>query len=458
MIDRRAWLAAAAAFAAGPAAPGAALAAAVAVPRATPLALPPLPLRERRLANGLHVVSAAVAGGGTVAVQMWYRVGSKDDPEGRSGFAHLFEHMMFKGTRHMPAEMFDRLTEDVGGVNNAFTADDTTAYLAEVPANHLERLLWAEAERLSNLNVDAATFASERDVVKEEYRQRVEADPYGRLFNAIAPLGFIRHPYRRPGIGNLAELDAASLDDVRAFHRTFYRPDNVTLIVVGDFEPAAFDAAVDRYFGRLPKPEGTVPRVNVTEPKRTRDERVALTAPNVPLPALMLLWQAPRADHPDAAALKVASALLSAGDSSRLNEALVYRTQAAQSAGFEVMLNADAGLLIGYAIAAGPRPAASLEKPLLAEIERLARGPLPAAELDKVRARLLTAALAERQTPAGRAQSLGFALVMSGDVREADAELARLQAVTAADVKRVLNTWVLGARRVTATYTAGKGA
>lgn len=447
MIDRRAWLAAAAAFAAGPWA---------AAQAAAPLALPPLPLRERRLANGLHVVSAAVAGGGTVAVQMWYRVGSKDDPEGRSGFAHLFEHLMFKGTRHMRPEMFDRLTEDVGGNNNAFTADDVTAYLAEVPANHLERLLWAEAERLSNLKVDAANLASERDVVKEEYRQRVEADPYGRLFNAIAPLGFIRHPYRRPGIGNLAELDAASLDDVRAFHRTFYRPDNVTLIVVGDFEPAAFDAAVDRYFGRLPKAEGTVPRVNVAEPKRTRDERVALTAPNVPLPALMLLWQAPRADHPDAAALKVASALLSAGDSSRLNEALVYRTQAAQSAGFEVMLNADAGLLIGYAIAAGPRPAASLEKPLLAEIERLARGALPAAELDKVRARLLTAALAERQTPAGRAQSLGMALVLAGDVRDADAELARLQAVTAADVKRVLNTWVLGARRVTATYSAEK--
>lgn len=452
MIDRRAWLAAAAACAAAPSWAGGAARPA----KAAPLALPALPLRERRLANGLHVVSAAVAGGGTVAVQMWYRVGSKDDPEGRSGFAHLFEHLMFKGTRHMPAEMFDRLTEDVGGINNAFTADDVTAYLAEVPANHLERLLWAEAERLSNLNVDAATFASERDVVKEEYRQRVEADPYGRLFNAIAPLGFIRHPYRRPGIGNLAELDAASLDDVRAFHRTHYRPDNVTLIVVGDFEPAAFDAAVDRYFGRLPKPEGAVPRVTVTEPKRTRDERVALTAPNVPLPALMLLWQGPRADHRDAAALKVASALLSAGDSSRLNEALVYRTQAAQSAGFETLLNADAGLLIGYAIAAGPRPAASLERPLRAEIERLARGPLPAAELDKVRARLLTAALAERQTPAGRAQSLGMALVLAGDVRDADAELARLQAVNAADVRRVLNTWVLGARSVTATYSAEK--
>lgn len=429
-----------------------------AVPAAQPLAPPTLALRERRLANGLYVVSADQPGGGTVAVQMWYRVGSKDDPEGRSGFAHLFEHMMFKSTRHMANETFDRLTEDVGGVNNAFTADDVTAYLNEVPSNHLERLLWAEAERLSNLTVDGANFASEREVVKEEYRQRVEADPYGRLFNALPELGFIRHPYRRPGIGNLAELDAATLDDVRAFHRTYYRPDNAALIVVGDFDPAAFDRWVDRYFGRLARPDGAVPRVRVAEPRRTQDTRVALTAPNVPLPALALLWQAPPAAHADAPALKVAAALLSAGESSRLHEALVYRARRAQSAGFEPLLNADAGLLVGYAIASGPRPAASLEAPLVAEIRRLAEGALPAAELDKVRQKLLTAALAERETAAGRAAALGNALVMAGDVRDADAELARLQAVTAADVRRVLQQHVLRARRVSATYAQAASA
>lgn len=419
---------------------------------ATAVELPSLPLRERRLANGLHVVSAAEPGSGTVAVQMWYRVGSKDDPPGRSGFAHLFEHLMFKSTKHMPAESFDRLTEDVGGQNNAFTADDTTAYLNEVTANHLERLLWAEAERLANLNVDAANFASEREVVKEEYRQRVEADPYGRLFNELVALGFIRHPYKRPGIGNLAELDAATLDDVRAFHRTYYRVDNVSLIVCGDFDPAALDKAVDRYFGRLPRPEGSVPRVNVTEPRRSEDRRVTLKAPNVPLPAVALLWQAPAGAHADLPALKVASALLSAGESSRLNEALVVRARAAQSAGVEMLVNADASLMVGYAIASGKRSAASLEQPLVDTVRALAEGPLPAAELDKVRAKLLTAALAERQTAAGRAQSLGNAIVMSGDVRNADAEIARLQAVQAADVRRVLQKYLLRARRVTALY------
>ncbi len=149
----------------------------------------------------------------------------------------------------------------------------------------------------------------------------------------------------------------------------------------------------------------------------------------------------------------MAAALLADGDSSRLNEALVYRARSAQSAGFEPLLKADAGLLVGYAIASGPRPAASLEAPLLAEIRRLAEGPLPAAELEKVRLKLLTAALAERQTAAGRAMALGHALVMAGDVRDADAELARLQAVSADDVRRVLRTHVLRAHRVSATYT-----
>src|SRR5690606_19576544 len=141
----------------------------------------PLGFQARRLANGLTVYSLRDPSTTNVTVQVWYRVGSKDDPEGRSGFAHLFEHMMFKATRNLPEETFDRLTEDVGGFNNAFTADDMTAYFEVVPANHLERMLFAEAERLGSLVVDEASFASERDVVKEEYRQRYLASPYGRL-------------------------------------------------------------------------------------------------------------------------------------------------------------------------------------------------------------------------------------------------------------------------------------
>ena len=416
------------------------------------ITLTALALRQRRLANGLQVVSLATQGGATVSVQVWYRVGGKDDPAGRSGFAHLFEHMMFKRTRHMASEMFDRLTEDVGGQNNAFTAEDMTAYQSEVPSNHLERLLWAEAERLANLQVDQASLASERKVVIEELRERVLADPYGRLFNALPQHAFERHPYQRPVIGSEADLNAATLDDVRRFHATYYRPDNALLIVVGDFDPGQLDAWVDNYFGRLLTPPEPIPRVNITEPPRRHDARVVVTAPNVPLPALALVWKGPPAHHPDAPALSVASALLSAGESSRLNEALVYHAQSAQAAGFASQLHADAGLLAAYVVAASGQPLRRLEAALLAQIQALATGPIGRAELDKVRTQLLTGTLLSRQTPQGLADAIGRAVLLHGDAREADRRIGRLQAVQAADVQRVLQQHVLRARRVTLDY------
>jgi zinc protease len=461
-LRRRDWLTRLAVLGAGSALTPLAQAAAMA---ASPtLKVPPMTLSQRTLANGLQVVAQPGGASGSVSVQVWYRVGGKDDPVGRSGFAHLFEHLMFKRTKHLKSEQFDRLTEDVGGNNNAFTAEDVTAYQEVVPSHHLERLLWAEAERMSNLNVDQAGFESERAVVQEEYRQRVLASPYGRLFEAIAPNAFDLHPYKRPVIGSIEDLDAATLDDVRAFHATYYRPDNAVLIVTGDFQPAQLAAWVDRYFGPLTHPERAVPRVTVKEPKRQGQRTVALTGPNVPLPATLMLWQGPPARHPDQAALKIASALLSAGDSSRLNESLVYRQRVAQSAGFDAMLYTDAGVLMAYAIAAGKQTPQALEAPLLAQIQRLADGPIPAAELDKVRTQLLTAALTARQTPLGRADAIGWAMIHFNDPQQANRELADLQAVSAADVQRVLRTWVVGdgkgkgLARTTLHYTQARAA
>jgi len=417
------------------------------------LALAPLVLLQRTLANGLELIAVPDARAATVSVQVWYRVGGKDDPVGRSGFAHLFEHMMFKATRHMKAEQFDRLTEDVGGMNNAFTAEDMTAYESLVPSNHLERILWAEAERMSSLTVDQANFDSERKVVQEEFRQRILADPYGLLFNAMAPEGFEQHPYKRPVIGSIADLDAATLDDVRRFHAAYYRPDNAVLIVTGGFDAQQLDAWVDRYFGVLKRPSTAIARVKVTEPLRSQDRVAALTGPNVPLPATLLIWQGPKAASPDTKALRVAQALLSGGESARFNEALVYRHNIAQSVGFETALYADAGLLVAYAIAAGKAQAEHLTAPLMREIARLARNPISAQELDKVKTGLLTAALVERETPQGRAHAIGEAVILQGDASAVNRELIDLQTVSAADVQRVLKHYVLNAKRVTINYT-----
>ena len=195
---------------------------------------------------------SAIPNSSNVSVQVWYDVGSKDDPRGRSGFAHLFEHMMFKATRNLVPEQFDRLTEDVGGFNNASTNDDYTNYYEVVPANHLQRLLWAEAERMGSLVVEPGFFASERDVVKEELRSRVLAAPYGRLFYLYLPqISYDVHPYARPGIGSIEDLDAATIEDVRAFHATYYRPDNAVLVVAGNFDPAQLDRWVDQYFAPI---------------------------------------------------------------------------------------------------------------------------------------------------------------------------------------------------------------
>ncbi|MEY2687872.1 MAG: hypothetical protein RL375_2070 [Pseudomonadota bacterium] len=422
--------------------------------RSLPSVLAPMLMRERRLANGLQVVALPSPGAASVTVQVWYRVGGKDDPVGRSGFAHLFEHMMFKRTKYLANEQFDRLTEDVGGENNAFTSEDTTAYHSVVPTNHLERLLWAEAERMAHLEVDQASFDSERSVVQEELRQRVLASPYGRLFNALPAAAFDVHPYKRPVIGSIEDLDAAALADVRTFHTTYYRPDNATLIVAGGFDADQFDRWVDRYFGPLTNPVTPVPRVTVVEPRRTSPRHVAVHGPNVPLPALALLWQAPAAGHPDAAALQVAAALLASGESSRLNESLVYREQVAQAAGFSAELYADAGMLVAYGIAASGQPLARIEAGLMREIGRLAATPPRADELDKVRSQLLTSAIAERQTPLGRAMSVGWAVIQRGDAGAANRSVDELSAVTAADVQKVLKRYIVDGKRVSLTYSA----
>ncbi|HTP98771.1 MAG TPA: pitrilysin family protein [Casimicrobiaceae bacterium] len=414
--------------------------------------VPPLEFRERVLANGLRVVTLEDHTSPTVSVQVWYEVGGKNDPPGRSGFAHLFEHLMFKGTKYLKAEQMDRLTEDVGGMNNAATREDVTHYFEVVPSNHLERILWAEAERMGNLDVADENFKSERAVVEEEYRTRVLASPYGRFYESFSPRSYAVHPYKRGVIGNIDELEAASLDDVRDFHRTYYRPDNAILIVAGDFDPAQLDAWIDKYFAPIAKPATPIPRVSATEPPRAREARYRETGPNVPLPAVALTWAAPSARSPDAAALNVAAALLGNGESSRLNQALVYRAQMAQEISFSADLRVDPGLLVAYAVAAKGTSPDALLKALRSEIVRLAQKPVPEAELAKVKIQLLTQALDGRQTPMGKADALGEAIIYRGDPAYANKELDELMAVTASDVQRVLRKYILDAKEVTIEY------
>jgi len=414
--------------------------------------VPPIRYTSRTLPNGLRVYALRDTASPNVSVQVWYDVGSRDDPRGRSGFAHLFEHLMFKATRNLVPEQLDRLTEDVGGFNNASTDDDYTNYYEVVPANHLERLLWAEAERMGSLVVEPGYFASERDVVKEEYRTRVLAQPYGRLFHYLPQISYDVHPYARPGIGSIEDLDAATIEDVRAFHATYYRPDNAVLFVSGNFDPAELDRWVDRYFAPIPRPAGSIPRVTAEEPERTQPRRFTVYEPNTPLPAVLLSYRLPPASHDDAAALEVLDGILSTGESSRLHQSLVYRQRVAAQAGSFPGFRRGPGILAAFAILASGQTAEAGEAALRAEIARLRDELVTPAELAEAKNELLTGALRERETVDGRASALAEAVIVEGDPAAADRRLAEIAAVTPEDVQRVARRWLRDEGAATLVY------
>lgn len=416
------------------------------------VAMPRINFREQRLPNGMRVLSAVDHSSPTVAIQVWYHVGSKDDPAGRSGFAHLFEHIMFKATRNMKSEMMDRLTEDVGGYNNAFTNPDVTVYYEVVPSNYLETLLWAEADRLSGLTVDEPNFKSERNVVEEEYRQSYLAPPYGMLDYLIESQSFTTHPYKRPTIGSIEDLDAASLENVRKFHETYYRPDNATLIVVGDFDPKQLDGWVARYLAPIPKPAIPLPRVNIKEPERTAERRITHYAANVPLPAIALTYLTPSQKNPDAEPLQVAATILAQGESSRLYKSLIYDQQLAQSADATPDLREDASVFYFNVVLASGKQPEDGERALLAELKKMQDAPVSAAELDKAKNQLVTNELRQRETSNGKALALGQSAVLLGDSKRVNTDLARLEAVSAADVQRVMKKYFTAANRLVIYY------
>ena len=415
--------------------------------------VPPIGFHDRTLPNGMRVLTSLDRTTPNVSVQVWYGVGSRNDPLGRSGFAHLFEHMMFKATRDMPAENMDRLTEDVGGFNNASTWDDLTNYYEVIPGNHLERLLWAESERMTSLVIDQANFASERDVVKEELRLRVLAEPYGRLFNnIISDASWSVHPYRRPTIGSIEELDAATLDDVRAFHAAYYRPDNAVLIVVGNFDEAQLNRWIDQYFGSIARPTAPLQHVTAVEPPRSGPRTVVAYGPNVPLPAVMITWPAPPASHRDAAALRVLDAILSSGQSSRLYNSLVYDQQIAAQIFSDADLRQQPGIFYVGAVMASGHTVEQGEAALRAQVAAVRDRPVTAAELSEAKNELIAGAVRERETIDGRAEALGMAFWIEGDPRRANSQIAELQAVTAADIQRVARTYLPENQRVVIHY------
>ena len=416
------------------------------------LRVDPIDMKQRTLANGLRVVTVQDNSNPTVSIHVWYDVGGKNDPPGRSGFAHMFEHMMFKATKNMPDEKMDRLTEDVGGFNNASTWPDYTNYYEVVPSNHLERLLWAEADRMVNLNVDEKNFVSERAVVMEEYRQGVLAPPYGKLYWLLDDKTFQKHPYRRGVIGNLEELGAATPADAAAFYKTYYRPDNAWLIIVGDFDQKQLDGWIDKHFGRVAKPSGPIPRVTEVEPEWTAERRYNETGPRVPFPGVGVVYRAPKTTSPDIPALRLASSILSGGESSRLYRALVREQQIAQQADVDLELNAEGGRISFVGIGSDKGTSDNLEKAWYAELKKIQDGGVTAKELEKAKNRAIASAIRARETNDGKAIAIERAVTYQSDPTAVNREVAALQAVTAADIQRAMKQYFKDNNRVVIHY------
>lgn len=415
--------------------------------------VPPLAFTERTLPNGLKVIAIRDTTTPTVSVQIWYDVGSKHDPEGKSGFAHLFEHILSRKTRNMPYNMINRLTENVGGVRNASTWFDRTNYFETVPAQYLETMLWSHAERMARPVIDAEVFNTERNVVKEEFRQRVLAPAYGRMRLVLDENSYDTLNNRRSGIGSLEQLDAATLEDARAFHEAYYGPDTATLIVAGNFDPARLDALVNKYFESIPRRRNPIPlAIKTVEAPRTSPRLVTAYAPNVPLPQIASTWRIPGWAHPDMAALLVLDGILATGDSSRLKQALIFDRPIATSASTNLSDVEDGGFLAPIVTLASGTTVEDAEKALAVEIARLRDQPVTAAELAEAKNEILAAALRERETASGRAFALGEALVSSGDPKLLDKRLAAVGKVTAADVQRVARKYLTPESRVDVRY------
>ncbi len=409
------------------------------------------------LDNGLRVIALPDSGTSTVTTSLWYDIGSKLDPEGRSGFAHLFEHILSRKTENMPYNMIYGLTADIGGTRNASNWVDRTNYYEIVPAQYLETMLWTHRERMAKVVVDDEVFETERGVVKEELRQRVLAPPYGRLQRfVLAENAFDIMPHRRPGIGSIEDLDSATLDDARAFYEAYYGPDTATLIVAGNFEVARLRSLVDQYFADIPPRANPVDlAITQREPERTQPRVVNATAPNVPLPVVGAVWKGPPTTDPDAAALEMLEAILVRGDNNRLDSALVRSGQAVQAAA-NVQLFREAGQISAYAVVSNADAMDRASATLDAELERIRTQPVSEAELAEARNEIIASTLRRRETARGRAFELGEALVSSGDPDFADTRLNQLLEVTADDVMRVAAKYLDPQKRVTFTYTAGE--
>ncbi|MDC7806510.1 pitrilysin family protein [Luteimonas sp BLCC-B24] len=413
-----------------------------------------LPIETRRLDNGLTVVVSEDRSSPTVGVSVVYHVGMRLEPENRTGFAHLFEHLMFQGTPTAPKGVFDRVIQGGGGRLNGSTRPDYTNYIETAPVSALRPILWLEADRMKTLDFSETNLKNQQDVVKEEIRVNVQNQPYGLFFVFdMNRLAFDKWANAHDGYGSFKDLEGATLADVEAFHRDYYGPNNAVIGIVGDIAPAEAFAMVEEYFGAIPA-RPTPPRPDVSEPLNTEGRREAQADALAQVPALAVGWKMPARGTPDHAPMAVLSQLLAGGDASRLYQGLVK--------GREQLLNIDGGLgwPLGHAwdydgptlmtLFALYKPNVEPDAVLAAideEIARIVAEGVAADTLAAAKTKLLADYVNSLEPFISRADELAKAQLLWGDADTLNRVPGWVNAVTAADVQRVARTYLTAANR-----------
>ena len=406
--------------------------------------------KEYTLSNDMKVILVEVPKAPVATVQVWYKVGSRNEVMGRAGLSHMLEHMMFKGTAKYPKGTFSRLVRKNGGMDNAFTSQDFTAYFENLAADRVTLALELEADRMQGLILDANEFKTEREVVKEERRLRNEDDPQGALVEALFAQAFMSHPYHWPVIGWFSDLDAMNLDDLQRHYDTYYSPNNATLVVVGDIKVDTLLPVIARLFEPIPK--GPSPQTLTVAEGPQRGERRFLLKREAQVPFVMMGYRVPNYTSDDSYALNVLESILSHGKSARLYQSLVYDQKTALAVGADYgLMQADPGLFYFYAVVKPGEKVDAVEDAVVKEIHRLQAEPPSDVELQRAKNQIEAAHIFEQDSNFRQAMLLGEAETIGAGWRKVSQFVERTRAVTAQDVQRVAAQYLTPDTRTTGT-------
>jgi len=407
--------------------------------------------REFTLDNGLHVILHQDNSTPIITTSVLYHVGSKNENPERTGFAHFFEHLLFEGSENLGRGDYMNIIQSAGGTLNAFTSNDITYYYQSLPSNQLELTLYMESERMLHAKIDQVGVDTQREVVKEEKRLRVDNQPYGSILPETLQRAYSKHPYQWAPIGSMDHLNAASLDEFMQFYKKFYVPNNAVLTIAGDLDYDQTEELVKKYFSEIPQGQSTIPRPNVDEPKKSEEIR-DIIYDNIQIPAVIQAYNLPKKTHEDSYAMSMLSTYLTGGKSSLMTKELVEKQQKALAVQAIPLDLEDGGIFIMYGIANMGVEASALESEIDVILRQVQNDGISDRDFQKLQNIIENRLVSKNSTMAGVAQNLAESKVFYGNTDYINQELSNYRKVKQEDLKRVANEYLTLDGRVVLHY------